>query len=67
MFNTAKSLEKYPIIKPGTYPGLWSAYYVEVLFENGKRSDKIKLNSDVRGLNCKCTVTVDDEGQLYVK
>lgn len=63
----AKSLEAYPIITPGTYNGLWSAYFVEVLFENGRKSQKIKLDGGVRGVNCKCTVKVDEDGYLHVR
>lgn len=62
----AKSLEAYPIIKPGTYDGLWSAYFVEVLFENGRKSEKIELDQGVRGINCKCIVEVDNDGYLKV-
>lgn len=63
----AKSLEAHPIIFPGTYKGLWSAYYVEVLFENGRKSEKIKLDGGVRGINIDCKVTVDEDGYLHVK
>lgn len=62
----AKSLEKHPIITSGKYAGLWSAYFVEVLFENGRKSEAIKLDGGVRGVNCKCEVVVDEEGWLHV-
>jgi hypothetical protein len=63
----AKSLEAYPIIRPGIYDGLWSAYFVEIIFENGKKSKKIELDGGVRGVNCKCIVEVKEDGYLYVK
>jgi len=28
-----KSLREHPIIQPGNYDGLWSGYFVEILFE----------------------------------
>ena len=62
----AKSLVKEPMIIPGEYDGLWSAYYVEVLFKNGNKSPKIKLDEGVRGVNCECKVIVDEDGWLYV-
>ena len=61
-----KSIEKYPTIQPGKYNGLWSAYYIKVLFKNGKMSDDIKVDGGVRGGNCKCEVVVDEDGQIYV-
>ena len=63
----AKSLEAHSIITPGTYEGRWTAYYVEVLFENGRKSGKIKLDGGVRGFNIECKVLVDDDGYLHVK
>lgn len=62
----AKSLEKEPYIIPGEYDGLWSGYYVNVIFHNGNKSHDIKVNEGVRGMNCKCKVIVDKEGQVYV-
>jgi hypothetical protein len=62
----ARSIEKEPMIIPGTYDGLWSAYYVEILFRNGKKSHKIKLDEGVRGINCKCTVVVEKDGSIVV-
>jgi hypothetical protein len=38
-----KSLEKQPDIIPGCYNGLWSAYFVQVIFHNGNISDKIEV------------------------
>ena len=63
----AKSLEKYPDIKEGVYVGLWSAYYVEILFSDGSRSDKIKLDIGVKGMNLRCRITVDKKGILNVE
>lgn len=62
----AKSLEQEPMIIPGTYDGLWSGYTVKIIFHNGKQSHSIKLNEGVRGINCKCHVTVDKDGWVYV-
>ena len=62
----AKSIEKHPFIIPGEYDGLWSAYYVKVIFRNGNMSEPIKLDGGVRGVNCDCKVTVDKEGVLHV-
>lgn len=63
----AKSLEKITIIKPGTYKGLWSAYYVKIMFDNGRFSQPIKLNDGVRGINIKCEIIVDDDGWVNVE
>ena len=62
----AKSLEKEPMIIPDEYDGLWSAYYVEIIFHKGNKSHKIKLDEGIRGINCKCKVTVDKDGWVYV-
>ena len=48
------------------YDGLWSAYYVEIIFHKGNKSHKIKLDEGIRGINCKCKVTVDKDGWVYV-
>lgn len=61
----AKSIEQHSIIEPGEYDGLWSGYYVEVVFKNGKKSQPIKVNMGVRGINCECKVEVDSEGWVY--
>lgn len=62
-----KSIEKQPFILPGEYQGLWSAWFVEIIFHNGKKSEPIKVDGGVRGINCKCKVTVDNEGNVYVE
>lgn len=62
----AKSIEKTLMIIPGEYDGLWSAYYVEILFHNGRKSQPIKLDDGIRGINCKCKVIVDKDGQIHV-
>ncbi len=62
----AKSLEKQPMIIPNNYKGLWSAYYVEILFPNGAKSHRIEVDEGVRGTDCDCDVTVDKEGWVYV-
>lgn len=61
-----KSLEQQLYILPGKYEGLWSAYYVEIIFYNGNKSEPIKVNNGVRGINCKCEVVVTDDGWVYV-
>lgn len=60
-----KSLEPQPMIIPGEYDGLWSAYYVKFQFLNGNWSEDIKLNNGVRVVNCKCIVKED--GYVYVE
>jgi len=62
-----KSIEQHKHIAPGEYKGLWSGYFVEIVFENGSKSEKIKLDEGVRGINCKCEVIVDENGFLTVK
>lgn len=62
----AKSLKPEPMIIPGIYSGLWSAYYVQIIYANGNKSHEIKLDEGVRGINCECTVRVDDDGWIYV-
>jgi len=61
-----KSLEKEPMIIPNEYDGLWSGYYVEIIFHNGNKSHLIKLDGGIRGVNCECKVTVDEDGWVYV-
>jgi hypothetical protein len=34
-------VEKQPYILPGVYDGLWSAYYVVIIFANGNKSEPI--------------------------
>ncbi len=62
----AKSLERVDI-PDGTYDGLWSAYFVRVIFPEayqlrfGKpESNEFKVSEGVRGINCKCEVKVID-------
>lgn len=62
----AKSLEPQIYILPGEYTGSWSAYYVKVQFRNGNWSDEFKVDEGVRGINCKCKVTIDNKGNAYV-
>lgn len=61
-----KSITTHEFIFPGNYKGLWSAYYVNIIFHNGNKSHDIKLNNGVRGINCDCDVVVDDKGWVYV-
>ena len=62
-----KSLEKHSMLLPGVYDGIWSAYSVVIIFPNGNKSGHIKLNNGIRGVNCSCIVTVDEEGWVYIK
>jgi len=62
----ARSREPQPMIIPSTYDGLWSGWTVRVIFHNKNVSDPIDVDSGVRGMNCKCKVTVDDDGYLNV-
>lgn len=66
MEYSATSLQKEPMIIPGYYKGLWSAYYVEIKFPNKNKSHKIKLDNGIRGVDCDCDVLVED-GWVYVK
>ena len=61
-----KSLEKQTMITPGKYKGLWSGYYVKIIFENGRHSKEFKVNNGVRGINCDCDIIVDKDGWCYV-
>jgi hypothetical protein len=36
----AKSIEPEPMIIPGDYKGIWFAYYVQIQFNNGNKSEK---------------------------
>lgn len=62
----AKSLHKQEYLVPGEYEGLWSGYFVEIVFDNGMRTGKIELAQGVRGINCKCKVFVEEDGFLTV-
>ena len=59
-----KSLEKESYIIPGTHKGLWSGYYLEIIYHNGNKPHPIKLEE---GVNCKCEIIVDIDGSIYVK
>ena len=63
----AKSLEKETMIIPNKYDGIWTVYHVQIIFHNGNKSHKIKLDEGIRGINCKCKVTVDNDGWVYVQ
>jgi len=62
----AKSLKQHPMITPGEYDGLWSAYFVKVIFHNKNKSEDIEVDQGVRGINCKCKITVDKDGWIYI-
>ena len=61
----AKSVEKHPFIIPGKYRGKWCAYYVEILFHNGNKSEPIKLDQGIRGMGI-YDIIVDDEGWIHI-
>lgn len=58
--------EKQPLIIPGVYDGLWSAYYLEIIFKNGNKSESIKTIEGVRGMNCEVKVIVTNDGSVYI-
>jgi hypothetical protein len=62
----AKSINLYPFIFPGKYKGLWSAYTVKIIFNNGNLSGTIEVDSGVRGINCPCEIEVAEDGRIYV-
>lgn len=64
--NFFRSVEKHPTITPGEYKGLQSAYYLEIIFENGKRSPKIEMHCGVRGINCETDVRVTEDGWVEI-
>ena len=61
-----KSIDKYPFILPGEYDALWSAYTIVIKFHNGNRSDGIKMDNGIRGVNFQSKVVVDDDGWVTV-
>jgi hypothetical protein len=63
----AKSLEPNPYILPGTYDGIWGAYFVKIIFDNGNQSTEFEVDEGIRGVNCKCRVVVDELGWIYVR
>jgi len=63
----AKSIKPQPMIIPGKYVGIWSAYFVQIIFHNGNKSEPIELNEGIRGVNFKCKVEVKEDGYVYVE
>ena len=61
-----KSIEKQPMVIPGEYKGIWSAYYVRIIYHNGNQSEPIEVSTGIRGVNCSCKITVEKDGNLYV-
>lgn len=61
-----RSTEKQIIIQPKVYDALWSAYYIVIIFDNGKQSEGIKMNCGTRGMNIKCKVEVKNDGYVYI-
>ena len=59
-----KSLNPHNAIIPGVYDALWSAYFIEIIFDNGRKSGKIEMNQGVRGINCKVKVEVGSDGYV---
>lgn len=67
MFNySATSIEKQPMIIPGFYKGIWSAYTLEIIFDNGNKSELIKLDNGIRGFNHECEVEVLADGTVHI-
>ncbi len=63
--NNTKSTEKHPFILPGNYDGIWCAYYIQIIFHNGNKSEHIKVNNGIRGISS-CKIEVDNDGWVYV-
>ena len=61
------SLENYPIIEPGEYKGIWSGYFVKIIFANGKKSEDIEVTCGVRGMYCDCDIRVNEYGKIFVE
>jgi hypothetical protein len=59
--------EKQPFILPGIYDGLWGAYYLEIIFDNEKKSEPIKTIEGVRGMNCSVKVIVTNDGTIFLE
>jgi hypothetical protein len=64
MYTLNKSKEQHPMIRPGKYKGLQSAYYLTILFDNGNKSEPIEMEGGVRGLDCSMDVTVSVDGTI---
>lgn len=68
MENRTKSLTQITGIPDGYYFGAQSAYYVEIIQKTKKgtiKSDPIKMNQGIRGVNLQCDVEVSD-GWVYI-
>lgn len=64
--TTVDTVEKQPFILPGVYDGLWSAYTLVIIFENGNKSEGIKTIEGIRGINCDVKVIVTDDGTIHI-
>lgn len=62
----ATSTEKHPTIKNGIYNGIWTAYNVQIIFENGNHSEPIKMNNGIRGVDSECKVEVLTDGTVNI-
>lgn len=65
-YKKFNNIDPVEIIAPGKYNALWSAFYVVIVFDDGKLSKEIKVNKGVKGINCECKVEVDSEGNLTI-
>jgi hypothetical protein len=61
-----KSIISYPHMVPGEYDGIMSASIL-IIQHDGWESEEVKMNQAIRCFNCKCKVTVDEQGWITVK
>ena len=59
-----KSINK-TILPLGIYNAKWCAYQIEIIFENGDKSESFRVNEGIRGMSL-CTVEVKEDGYIYV-
>jgi hypothetical protein len=62
----AKSTQKQTSLVPGTYKGRWGGYEAHIEYDNGKVSQIFETDEGVRGINCKCTIEVKEDGTVYI-
>lgn len=60
------ALEKYPLIKPGKYKGIWGGYTLNIIFDNGKKRGNIKLNMGIRCTGKQVEIEVLNDGLIKV-
>ena len=59
-----KSINK-TILPLGIYNAKWCAYQIEIIFENGDKSESFRVNEGIRGMSI-CTVEVKEDRYVYV-